>query len=147
MAKKGTKSKGQSALDEALSQSATETFDPSTLGAVERPKGLKTVVDSMAWWKFGGDQGKPVFVGHFVEKVLAQKDDKSKQRKKGDVMGYLFVQDGTEREFALPNSHAITQGLEAEGWNKKTKFWIEFQGKVAGGNGKNPYNRFYVAKF
>lgn len=107
----------------------------------ERPKGLEVVSSGASYHKF---EEEPVFEGNFVSKFLAPKDIPSNRTKKGDVIGFNFIDLATGKESIVSNSYSIQKALEEDGFNVNTKWWIEFEGKTIV-KGK-PFNRFFIAK-
>jgi len=142
MAKKNKQSSAVAKAMEEFITPAEQAEHEARVTKKERPKDLETVVDSASWWKFSETS---IFEGHFVDKFLALKDDKNRQVKKGDVTGYRFIEDGTDKEYVLPKNHSITEALEKDGFKTTTLWWIEFEGKVQR-EGRNPFNRFYIGK-
>ncbi len=107
----------------------------------EMPKGFKLVSSGAGYHDFSKN---PVFQGHFVSKFLAPKDIPANKTKKGDVIGFNFLEEGTGREAIISNSYAINKALEEDGFKTDTLWWIEFIEKAMV-KGK-PLNRFQIGK-
>jgi len=147
-----SKKKSKEVFDEArakeaeLLASSTDPFGDKGEAAMlpvarkERPKGMKVVSSGATYHNF---EKQPVFEGHFTSKFLAPKDIPSNRTKKGDVIGFNFVEDGTGKEVIISNSYSIQDALEKDGFNPGTLWWIEFiEKKIVKGK---PFNSFYIA--
>lgn len=119
---------------------------------VKRTK--KVLVSGAEFWKFAPEEGTNgdfdgvEFIGKYLGEVKREKDGKDAEtnpnEKAGSVMGFNFVQEGTDRVWIIGNSDAIKKGLEKTGYNPDLLYCIEFLGKGKTANGK-PYNRFEVS--
>lgn len=124
--------------EELETQDATNS---PKVGRPKRPKELKTVVSGAAYHDF---EKEPVYQGHFVKLFKAPKDIPKNQKKKGDTIGFEFV-DEKGKISIISNSYSINKALEEDEFSTETMWWIEFMGKETAGG--KPFNRFYVAKF
>lgn len=103
----------------------------------ERPKG-KTLSSGAGFWDF---MKKAVFIGSYVKDFLRPKDGKGANEKKGDVIGYVFI-DEKGHEHIISNSYQIREALTAIQFSKTQTLYIEFLEKVQV-KGK-PLNRFDI---
>ncbi len=118
-----------------------DTGEQQMLPRKERPKGLTVVSSGAGYHDFTKN---PVFEGHYTGKFLAPKDIPSNRTKKGDVIGFNFVEEGTGREVIISNSYSIQKALEEDAFGTTTLWWLEFmEKKIVKGK---PFNSFYIAK-
>lgn len=125
---------------DAASEAAEAQETQAPVARRERPKNMETVSSGASYWDF---EKNPIFEGHFVKLFLAPKDIPKNNTKKGDVIGFTFV-DQKGAFHILGNSHAIAKALEEDKFNQHTLWWIEFLEKVTSGG--KPFNNFYIGK-
>lgn len=82
---------------------------------------------------------EPVFEGVYKGVVQAEKDNETRNQKKGDVIGYAFDGENDE-ESIIGNSHSVRKAIEQV--TEGAKLRIEFLGKGES-NGK-PFNKFKI---
>ena len=103
----------------------------------ERPKNLQ-IVSGSGYHDF---KTSPVFEGNYKGVVKAKEDNPKFKTKKGDVIGYTFVEKGSKSEQIISSSHHITKALEDDKFSPKRLWWIEFLGqkKISGGRKVNDF--------
>lgn len=82
---------------------------------------------------------EPVFEGVYKGMVQAEKDNETRNQKKGDVIGYAFDTED-DQEAIIGNSHSVKKAIEQV--RPGAKLRIEFLGKGES-NGK-PFNKFKI---
>ncbi len=107
----------------------------------DRPAGMTVVSTGAGYRRWAkGD----VFTGYYVNDFIATKDIEANNTKKGDVIGFNFLNDQTGQMEILGNNYSIKKALSDDKFNPKTNWWIEFieEIKVKG----KPFKQFYIAK-
>lgn len=105
-----------------------------------RPAGMKVISSGAAFKKW---QKGDVFTGHFIDEFKAPKDIPG-GAKKGEVIGYNFLNDQTGQIEILGNNHSVKEAIEKDGMKTTTLWWIEFieEIKVKG----KPFKQFFIAQ-
>lgn len=102
----------------------------------KKDKTPRTLVSGGSFHDF---ETEPVFEGVYKGMVLAEKDNETRNQKKGDVIGYEF--DGEDDQPSIiGNSHSVRKAIEQIEPGDKLR--IEFLGKGES-NGK-PFNKFKI---
>jgi len=133
--------KGSTKKNKAAESFFTELEEQQAVERKKMPDGMKVVSSGAGYHKFS-DQ--PIFQGHYLSKFLAPKDIPANKTKKGDVIGFNFMEEGTGKEVIITNSYQVQKALEEDGFKTTTLWWIEFIEKTMV-KGK-PFNRFLIGK-
>jgi hypothetical protein len=92
--------------------------------------------------KFFDFKTSPIFVGKYLGEEIKREEDDAKDdtKKKGDLMGFAFLDLVNDEETIIGSSFAISKAVK--GSKKGTIFGIEFLAKET--KGDRPFNRFKV---
>jgi hypothetical protein len=99
----------------------------------------RVIVSGAEYWDFDENT---TFIGTWTGREMKrEKDGKEDNQKKGDVIGFYFV-DENGQEWVISNSHQIKKAVEQV--EEGDKLEIIFKGKTENASGK-PVNRYEIS--